>query len=295
MDPVIEFTNEPSNIDLIKRKTDIEENGNFKDTVNDLKETVPEEEESEKKERQPRSRRSVSSGAWASGTGVSSRWCMPIEVKQTALRRLEAGLTQAVVAGDLGVSMSTVASWWRKKDSILGVNNIGSEDLLNSASESNSKSSEGQDNNPSHVQAHSPETNTPAEIDEEAMSSPTKEPTSQIDDLGILELEQLMTDESEAEMKSAEEDSTRKRNPEDEDEAGSADPKESEKQEEVSESEEEKNSDLDDDDSRLPEALSLTPRPRSVTSMISQTSTPRPQSGLHLIVSSYCSSSEDEL
>merc|ERR1711894_757012 len=113
------------------------------------------------------------------------------------------------------------------------------------------------------------------------MSSPTKEPTSQIDDLGILELEQLMTDESEAETKSAKDVSARNINLEDEDEADKTDPKESENQEEKSD--EEKNSDLDDldeDDAKLPEALSLTPRP---------------QSGLHLIVSSYCSSSDDEL
>ena len=288
MDPVLALTNEQSNIELPKWKTDIEVNGNFEDAGKDLKETVP-EEESEKKERQPRSRRSVSSGAWAAGPVVTSRWCMPLEVKQTALRRLEAGLTQAVVARDLGVSLSTVASWWRKKDSILGVTNIGSEDFLNSTSESNSLGPDVQDSN---VQTPSPETNKPDEIDEEVMSSPTKEPTSQIDDLGIMELEQLMTDESEAEMKSAEGYSTQIINPEDDYEADSAGPEESEKQVEISESDEEKNSDLDDDDARLPAALSLTPRPRSVTS---QTSTPRPQSGLHLIVSSYCSSSEDEL
>ena len=271
-------------------------NGHSEGDGNDLKDTDPEEEETERNERQPRSRRSASSGARANGLPVlPSRWCMPLEVKQTALRRLEAGLTQAVVARDLGVSLSTVASWWRKKDSILGVNNTESEDCFN-----NSPSEPGtgtlcpdvQEKNPSPVQ---PETDQPDEIEEEeAMSSPTKEPTSQIDDLGILELEQLMTDESEAETKSAKDVSARNINLEDEDEADKTDPKESENQEEKSD--EEKNSDLDDldeDDAKLPEALSLTPRPRSVTSLTSLT--PRPQSGLHLIVSSYCSSSDDEL
>ena len=271
-------------------------NGIFEGAGKDLKKTDPEEEDPERHERQPRSRRSVSSGTRAAGSGLTSRWCsMPLEVKQTALRRLEAGLTQAVVARDLGVSLSTVASWWRKKDSILGVISINTEaeDCLNSPSESNTISSDIQEQNLSHDLPHDAETNKPAEIEEEVMSSPTKEPTSQIDDLGILELEQLMTDESEAEMKSANDFSTRNPNLEDNDETEKSGPNDSENQEETSD--EEKNSDLDDlddDDTRIPEALSLTPRPRSV---ISLTSTPRPQSGLHLIVSSYCSSSDDEL
>ena len=45
---------------------------------------------------------------------------MPLEVKQTVIKRLEEGATQASVAKDLDVSLSTVASWWRKKESILG-------------------------------------------------------------------------------------------------------------------------------------------------------------------------------
>ena len=112
-----------------------------------------------------------------------------------------------------------------------------------------------------------------------------------------------MTDESETEMKTAE-DHSRNCNltnlnkiRSDPDMSDRKDPidrqySQSPNFEEKAESDGDKNSDLDDDDSRLPEALCLAPRPQSVSSL---TSTPRPQSGLHLIVSSYCSSSEDEL
>jgi len=49
----------------------------------------------------------------------SGRLYMPLEVKQSAIRRIEEGTTQVVVARDLDMSLSTIASWWRKKDLIL--------------------------------------------------------------------------------------------------------------------------------------------------------------------------------
>ena len=312
---------EKLDIDLVKELNDVAVIGNCVQPEKNFKDTNPEDTDQETTERQPcsrgqeiierqpRSRRSVSSGARPAGPVLTSRWVMPLEVKQTALRRLEAGLTQAVVARDLDVSLSTVASWWRKKDSLLGVTKTESDTFNNKvlgsppfAGEVTPESSE-----ENHIHAHPRSTVRNDEIGEdegeEAMSSPTKEPTSQIDDLGILELEQLMTDESETEMKTAE-DHTRNCNLTNLNKVRS-DPVMSDRKdpidrqysqspnfEEKAESDGDKNSDLDDDDSRLPEALCLAPRPQSVSSL---TSTPRPQSGLHLIVSSYCSSSEDEL
>jgi len=49
----------------------------------------------------------------------SGRLYMPLEVKQSVIKRIEEGATQVEVARDLDMSLSTVASWWRKKETIL--------------------------------------------------------------------------------------------------------------------------------------------------------------------------------
>ena len=114
---------------------------------------------------------------------------MPREVKQSAVRRIQSGVSQSEVAKDLDVSLSTVASWWRKRLTLLG---------------------------------------------EEV----TKEPL--IDDMGILELEKLMSDDGRDDSETAS---------------------------------------VDSDSSKMTPPVSAQ----------------RPQSGLELISSQYCSSSDDEL
>jgi len=116
-------------------------------------------------DQRPRSRRSVSNSVRTSTPVLTSRWCMPLEVKQSAIRRMETGATQALVAKDLDVSLSTVATWWRKKDTILGNTSI----------------------NEKKIEEKTPESGS-------VISNPP--PTSQIDDLGVFELEKLMTDDA---------------------------------------------------------------------------------------------------
>jgi len=116
-------------------------------------------------DQRPRSRRSVSSSVRTSTPVLTTRWCMPLEVKQSAIRRMETGVTQALVAKDLDVSLSTVAAWWRKKDVILGNSSNGENKVEEKIHEQNGVKSE----------------------------PPT---TSQIDDLGVFELEKLMTDDA---------------------------------------------------------------------------------------------------
>ena len=108
---------------------------------------------------------------------MTGRWQMPLEVKQTAIRRLEQGVSQATVARDLDVSLSTVASWWRKKDNILG-------------SES----------------ADVPKPDQQKEQEQEQEEEEEEEDTplaTTIDDMGISELEHLMSDTDPAEEKLA--------------------------------------------------------------------------------------------
>ena len=100
---------------------------------------------------------------------MTGRWLMPLEVKQTAIRRLEQGVTQATVARDLDVSLSTVASWWRKKDNILG-------------------------------SQHKPEEEEEGEEEEEEEDAPL---ATSIDDMGVSELEHLMSDTDPTEEKHA--------------------------------------------------------------------------------------------
>ena len=124
---------------------------------------------------------------------------MPLEVKQSAIRRMQDGISQGEVAKDLDISLSTVASWWRKKDSI--INDIVDEPL--------------------------------------------------IDDMGISELEKLMSDEGK------------------ENESSTVNNEEF-------------------DDSPEAELVSLT------RSEVLKSASPRPQSGLQLICSNYCSSGSEE-
>ena len=133
-----------------------------------------------------RSNSSVSRSVLSSGWSMRS---MPREVKQSAVRRIQSGVSQSEVAKDLDVSLSTVASWWRKRLTLLG------EEL-------------------------------------------TKEPL--IDDMGILELEKLMSDDGRDDSETAS---------------------------------------VDSDSSKMTPPVSAQ----------------RPQSGLELISSQYCSSSDDEL
>ena len=130
---------------------------------------------------------------------IPSRLFMPLEVKQSAIRRMQDGISQGEVAKDLDISLSTVASWWRKKDSI--INDIVDEPL--------------------------------------------------IDDMGISELEKLMSDEGK------------------ENESSTVNNEEF-------------------DDSPEAELVSLT------RSEVLKSASPRPQSGLQLISSNYCSSGSEE-
>ena len=53
------------------------------------------------------------------------RQFMPIEVKQEAIQRINDGESQVAVARDLDISVSTISSWWRKKDALLNVESRG--------------------------------------------------------------------------------------------------------------------------------------------------------------------------
>ena len=53
------------------------------------------------------------------------RQFMPIEVKQEAIQRINDGESQVAVARDLDISVSTISSWWRKKDSLLNIESRG--------------------------------------------------------------------------------------------------------------------------------------------------------------------------
>lgn len=50
---------------------------------------------------------------------AAGRQLMPLEVKQEALRRILAGESQASVARHLDTPVSTIATWWRKRETIL--------------------------------------------------------------------------------------------------------------------------------------------------------------------------------
>ena len=276
-------------------------------------------------EKPPRSRRSAGLSARSPAPVVTSRWCMPLEVKQSAVRRLEAGVTQATVARDLDVSLSTVASWWRKKDSILG------------PSPDTSPSERVLDVKEDEVVSEETATVT-------TLPTPKEVEPRKIDDLGVSELEQLMTDDSEAETKcsEAEEDCVNHSSAESPSVPGNLNTSdldaytgvELDNMTEGSEGTahvldtilktEDTNStnnpnpadnEFKDVTIQIPEDTSLTtPRPQSVTSLISprpqsvtslpsprppsvtsltSTPTPRPQSGLQLIVANYCSSDEE--
>jgi transposase-like protein len=49
----------------------------------------------------------------------ASRVVFPLEVKLGAVRRIEEGDKLTAVARDLGCPVSTVASWWNRKDAIV--------------------------------------------------------------------------------------------------------------------------------------------------------------------------------
>ena len=65
-----------------------------------------------------RSRRQ-SLGGSSTPTILPARQLMPLEVKQEALRKILAGESQASVARHLDLPVSTVSTWWRKRETIL--------------------------------------------------------------------------------------------------------------------------------------------------------------------------------
>ena len=58
---------------------------------------------------------------------VGRRTVFPVEVKLEAIKRIEGGDPQATVARDLEVSVSTVASWWKGKDKLMGQSKNGTD------------------------------------------------------------------------------------------------------------------------------------------------------------------------
>ena len=159
-DTELEVIKNEEEIDPVEYNNKIEDQPNLSRSVD-----VTESDTDHIGKEQPRSRRSVSS-ARPSAPILTSRWCMPLEVKQTVIKRLEEGATQASVAKDLDVSLSTVASWWRKKESILG----SAKNLTNSDADSPG-------------------------LNEHELNTTTPHMNYQIDDLGVSELEKLMTDD----------------------------------------------------------------------------------------------------
>ena len=125
---------------------------------------------------------------------ASGRWMMPVEVKQTAIRRLEAGVTQAVVARDLDVSLSTVASWWRKKDNILAT---GAE-----SADVNHENVEDEEDVKADDAESVEEVAASDKVEDVAHDDSNEEaPLMTIDDLGVSELEHLMSDTDHSEDK----------------------------------------------------------------------------------------------
>ena len=50
---------------------------------------------------------------------MGSRVIFPLEVKSCAIQRIKDGATKVQVARDLGCPLSTVASWWHRRSSIV--------------------------------------------------------------------------------------------------------------------------------------------------------------------------------
>lgn len=69
--------------------------------------------------RHSRSRRQLNNNLSDSSCGSSSRVIFPVEVKACAIQRIVDGETQAQVARDLDCPVSTIASWWHRRASIL--------------------------------------------------------------------------------------------------------------------------------------------------------------------------------
>ena len=75
----------------------------------------------------PRPRRlSVGVMNHASPTSTS-RQVMPLDVKREAILKIVKGESQASVARDLDLSVSTVASWWRKKETIISTEELSTQ------------------------------------------------------------------------------------------------------------------------------------------------------------------------
>ena len=231
-----------------------------------------------------RSRRSVSGSVRCSTPVITSRWFMPLEVKQTAIRRLEDGATQSLVAKDLDVSLSTVASWWRKKDSILGTSQTTTEKPTSDAEDVKENVVKEES---IRQESSTDDINVKDEEKTRHDSSP-EQPASQINDLGVFELESLMTNETNEEISTENQDNDLS-TVEDADLNGENHKSEDADIGNVKEAEEiykhtlqnvdESKENLDDID----------------TNVDFDFESHRPGSGLQLIVSNYCSSSDEEL
>ena len=247
----------------------------------------------------PRQRRSAMPGG---------RWVMPVEVKQTAIRRLEQGVTQAVVARDLDVPLSTVASWWRKKENILATRSDSTEHKQNDVEEEEKEEKKADDLEA--VEIDITDYATQDDSNEEA-------PHTSIDDLGVSELEHLMSDTDHAEDKqTAEATESTLVTEEENDLTDTLSNGLPEVSQEVSEqivvekdemtgevienSPEDATKFIDMDNVEAPEEettlteLEADPDVEPLTfPEPALSTTPRPQSGLALIISSYCSSDEE--
>ena len=58
---------------------------------------------------------------------MGSRVIFPLEVKSCAIQRIKDGATKVQVARDLGCPLSTVASWWHRRSSIVPADDTISE------------------------------------------------------------------------------------------------------------------------------------------------------------------------
>ena len=84
--------------------------------------------------RHSRSRRQLNNNLSDSSCGSSSRVIFPVEVKACAIQRIVDGETQAQVARDLDCPVSTIASWWHRRASILPNLSVDSSAQSDSAS-----------------------------------------------------------------------------------------------------------------------------------------------------------------
>jgi len=120
------FTSQDENTVNISHDSDknINEENDPKDKISNTGELEVDQKCMEKTEskvatEEKRGRRHHTSVSSQQSPIPNGRLYMPLEVKQSVIKRIEEGATQVEVARDLDMSLSTVASWWRKKETIL--------------------------------------------------------------------------------------------------------------------------------------------------------------------------------